>query len=116
MTDEQIDRWMKAFTISPLLKCGDKDKNLILFLFFLLYSTAVPHPGGTTPLHLAAANDHCDCVKLLILNGADYNAVDEQCRTSLYIAAQKGYEACVHAHLDSAIWKDILSIPVKNTG
>ena len=55
-------------------------------------------------------------MKLLILNGADYNAVDEQCRTSLYIAAQKGYEACVHAHLDSAIWKDILSIPIKATG
>ncbi|XP_060600674.1 ankyrin repeat, PH and SEC7 domain containing protein secG-like [Ruditapes philippinarum] len=78
--------------------------------------TAVPHPGGTTPLHLASANNHVSCVKLLIWNGADYNAVDERCRTSLYLAAQQGLAQCVHAHLDNAIWKDILSLPEKHTG
>lgn len=78
--------------------------------------TAVPHPGGTTPLHLAAAHNHVNCVKLLIWNGADYNAVDEKCRTSLYLAAQNGFADCIHAHLDNAIWKDILSLPEKHTG
>ncbi|KAL3864058.1 hypothetical protein ACJMK2_005767 [Sinanodonta woodiana] len=78
--------------------------------------TAVPHPGGTTPLHLAAISDHVACVTHLIWNGADYNAVDEKGRTSLYIAAQKGFERCIHAHLNNAIWRDILSLPVKETG
>ncbi|OWF45349.1 ankyrin repeat, PH and SEC7 domain containing protein secG-like [Mizuhopecten yessoensis] len=78
--------------------------------------TAFPHAGGTTPLHLAAANNHIDCVTKLIWDGADYNAVDEFGRTSLYIAAQKTFEDCVHAHLNNAIWKDILSLPSKQTG
>ncbi|GIY78030.1 hypothetical protein CDAR_232511 [Caerostris darwini] len=73
--------------------------------------TAVPHLGGTTPLHLAAMNDHVDCVKELIQYGADYNAVDERGRTSLYIAAQFGYEACALAHLRNAVGRDILSLP-----
>jgi len=57
-----------------------------------------------------------NCVKQLIWNGADYNAVDERCRTSLYVAAEAGFSDCVHAHLDNAIWKDILSLPEKYTG
>lgn len=73
--------------------------------------TAVPHLGGTTPLHLAAANNHVDCVKELIQYGADYNAVDERGRTSLYIAAQTGYDECVLAHLKNAVGRDILSLP-----
>ena len=85
-----------------------------MLLSFLL--SAVPHPGGTTPLHLAAANNHIECVRRLIWNGADYNAVDEKCRTSLFIAAQKAFGPCVHAHLDNAIWKDILSLPEKHLG
>ncbi|KAK3595843.1 hypothetical protein CHS0354_014665 [Potamilus streckersoni] len=82
----------------------------------LLQYKAVPHPGGTTPLHLAASSDHVACVTHLIWNGADYNAVDEKGRTSLYIAAQKGFERCIHAHLNNAIWRDILSLPVNETG
>ncbi|XP_064599919.1 serine/threonine-protein phosphatase 6 regulatory ankyrin repeat subunit B-like [Liolophura sinensis] len=77
--------------------------------------TAVPHVGGTTPLHLAALHNHTKCVMELIWNGADYNTVDELGRTSLYIAAQNGYEETIHAHLNNAIGRDILSIPVKDT-
>jgi hypothetical protein len=52
----------------------------------------------------------------LIWHGADYNAVDEYGRTSLFLAATFAYEDCVHAHLNNAIWKDILSLPVKDWG
>jgi ankyrin repeat protein len=48
------------------------------------------------------------CVKELILNGADYNAVDEFGRTSMYLAAQNGFNACILAHLDNAVGRDIL--------
>lgn len=73
--------------------------------------TAVPHLGGTSPLHLAAANNHVDCVKELIQYGADYNAVDECGHTSLYIATQNGFSECVLAHLKNAVGRDILSLP-----
>lgn len=85
-------------------------------LSMMLSIAAFPHPGGTTPLHLAASANNIECVTMLIWHGADYNAVDEYGRTSLYIAAQKSLEECVHAHLDNAIWKDILSLPAKDTG
>lgn len=77
---------------------------------------AVPHIGGTTPLHLATQNNHMPCIKELILNGSDYNAVDQIGRTSLYIAAEMGLEEAVLTHLRNAIGKDILSLPVQNTG
>ncbi|KAG8183242.1 hypothetical protein JTE90_014415 [Oedothorax gibbosus] len=77
--------------------------------------TAVPYLGGTTPLHLAAENNHVDCIQELIQYGADYNAVDELGRTSLYIAAQRGFAGCVLAHLKNAVGRDILSLPSYET-
>ena len=73
----------------------------------------VPHIGGTTPLHLATRSRHIDCIQELILNGADYNLTDEQGRTSLYIAAELGFEDAVLTHLRNAIGRDILSLPIK---
>ncbi|XP_023236163.1 serine/threonine-protein phosphatase 6 regulatory ankyrin repeat subunit B-like [Centruroides sculpturatus] len=78
--------------------------------------TASPYPGGTTPLHLAAAHSYVECVKELIQYGADYNAVDERGRTSLYIAAEAGYADCVLTLLRNAVGKDILSLPGLETG
>ena len=72
--------------------------------------------GGTTPLHLATQNRHIDCIRELILNGADYNAVDELGRTGMYIAAQLGYSDAVMVHLRNAIGRDILSLPINFTG
>ena len=76
---------------------------------------AVPHVGGTTPLHLATKENQIACLRELILNGADYNSVDELGRTSLYLAAELGYEEAVLIHLHNAIGRDILSLPVNTT-
>ena len=81
--------------------------------FYHLPGTRV---GGTTPLQLATNNNHVDCIRDLILNGADYNAVDETGKTSLYIASALGLEEAVMTHLRNAIGKDILSLPVSETG
>lgn len=67
-------------------------------------------------MHLAAKNNHLDCIRELILGGADYNAVDEDGRTSMYIAAEKGFEEAVLVHLRSAYGKTILSLPVRESG
>lgn len=75
----------------------------------------IPHLGGTTPLHLAAASNNIDCVKELIRYGADFNAVDEHGRTSLFIAAQLGFSECVLIHLREAVGRDILSLPSLKT-
>lgn len=81
-------------------------------VYFIL---AVPYPGATTALHLATKNKHCDCVKELILNGADYNATNQYGHTSLYIAAMQGSEDIVLTHLRNAVGRDILSLPVKDS-
>ncbi|XP_035673384.1 serine/threonine-protein phosphatase 6 regulatory ankyrin repeat subunit C-like isoform X1 [Branchiostoma floridae] len=77
--------------------------------------TAYPHPGGTTPLHLAATNDHVDCIRELIINGADYKSQDELGRTSLYISSYRQSEKGVLTHLQNAMGRDILSLPVYQT-
>ena len=51
-----------------------------------------------------------------MLNGADYNATDELGRTSLYLAANLGLEDCLLTHLKNAIGRDILSLPIKDSG
>ena len=76
----------------------------------------VPYPGATTALHLATKNNHNECVRELILNGADYNATNQYGHTSLYIAAQQGFEEIVLTHLRNAVGRDILSLPVKDSG
>ena len=72
--------------------------------------------ADTRPLHLAAKNNHLACVRELMLSGADYNAVDSQGRTSMYIAAEMGHEEAVLVHLNNAYGKTILSLPIRDTG
>lgn len=91
-------------------------RHLSNFYVFLALTVSVPYPGGTTALHLATKNRHNNCVKELILNGADYNQTNQHGHTSLYIAAQQGYEDLVLIHLDNAVGRDILSLPVQDTG
>ena len=75
-----------------------------------------PYVANTRPLHLAAQNNHISCILELMLNGADYNAVDSDGRTSMYIAAELGHEEAVLAHLNNAYGKTILSLPVNYSG
>lgn len=75
----------------------------------------MPQLSGTTPLHLASAKNHVDCVRILIRFGADINAVDEKGRTSLYIAAESGFQHCVLTHLKHCEGRQILSLPSLTT-
>lgn len=75
-----------------------------------------PYISDTRPLHLAAKNNHLDCIVELMMNGADYNAVDGNGRTSMYIAAEAGHEEAVLIHLSNAYGKTILSLPMTETG
>ena len=81
-----------------------------------LNAAVYPYIADTRPLHLAAKNNHLLCILELMLNGADYNAVDGQGRTSMYQAAEMGHEEAVLVHLNNAYGKTILSLPVKDTG
>ena len=81
-----------------------------------LNAAVYPYIADTRPLHLAAKNNHLSCILELMLNGADYNAVDGQGRTSMYQAAEMGHEEAVLVHLNNAYGKTILSLPVKDTG
>ena len=47
-----------------------------------------------TPLLYTADDGHAEVAKVLILNGADVNAVDKHKRTALHIAAQQKHVPC----------------------
>ena len=53
---------------------------------------------------------------MLILHGGDYNLTDADGHTSMYVAAMEGYTDCALAHLDSAVGRDILSLPSRVSG
>ena len=55
--------------------------------------------GGAKALHTAAANDHGDCVRLLVALGADVGVADEHGNTALHIAATVTALAAVRALL-----------------
>ena len=52
--------------------------------------------SGQTPLHLATDRGHIDCVKALILAGADVNSVDNDGISILQAAAIGGDKDCSH--------------------
>ena len=87
-------------------------KLLNVYLLIVVY----PYVADTRPLHLAAKNNHLSCIRELVQNGADYNAVDSHGRTSMYVAAEMGHEDAVLEHLNNAYGKTILSLPTKYSG
>eukprot|EP00058_Branchiostoma_floridae_P023619 XP_002609109.1 hypothetical protein BRAFLDRAFT_126136 [Branchiostoma floridae] len=86
-------------------------------LHALLEAGADPNKGTkySKPGAYTATNDHVDCIRELIINGADYNSQDELGRTSLYISSYRQSEKGVLTHLQNAMGRDILSLPVYQT-
>uniref|UniRef100_A0A8C5E907 Ankyrin repeat domain 44 n=1 Tax=Gouania willdenowi TaxID=441366 RepID=A0A8C5E907_GOUWI len=57
---------------------------------------------GRTPLHAAAFSGHMDCVQLLLSHDAPVDAEDEDGRTAVMMAAQKGRLGALDLLLNSA--------------
>ncbi|KAK7485830.1 hypothetical protein BaRGS_00022930, partial [Batillaria attramentaria] len=49
---------------------------------------------GCTPLRLAAAGGHKECVELLLSNEADVNVCDVKGQSALYVAVKNGHFSC----------------------
>jgi len=56
-------------------------------------------PGSCTPLHLAALHGHLEVARVLLVKGADPNAIDECGLTPLHWAASHGHDAVVSSLL-----------------
>jgi len=69
-----------------------KAKRYDLMEFLHSYGVKINHQDqfGTTPLHIAAANDDVDGICRLVEWGADVNLFDFRKRTPLHTAARKG--------------------------
>ncbi|CAP79205.1 Pc06g02120 [Penicillium rubens Wisconsin 54-1255] len=74
--------------VERLLKAG-ADPNTI---------SAIHHAAA--PLHCAARNGHEDVIKLLLKNGANVNAKDENEQTALHGAAGQGCESIIRVLLE----------------
>lgn len=53
-----------------------------------------------TALHLAAKNDHIDCVNYLLESGVNFSLLDSDKKTALYYACEKGCEQIVKSLVD----------------
>lgn len=65
---------------------------------------------GNTPLHLAAANGHLNCLSFLVSFGANVWCLDNDYHTPLDMAASRGHMDCVR-YLDSIAAKQITINP-----
>uniref|UniRef100_A0A3B4ZJE2 Uncharacterized protein n=1 Tax=Stegastes partitus TaxID=144197 RepID=A0A3B4ZJE2_9TELE len=65
---------------------------------------------GNTPLHLAAANGHHNCLSFLVAFGANVWTLDNDYHTPLDMAASKSHMDCVR-YLDSIAAKQITLNP-----
>lgn len=65
---------------------------------------------GNTPLHLAAANGHLNCLSFLVSFGTNVWCLDNDYHTPLDMAASRGHMDCVR-YLDSIAAKQITINP-----
>ena len=87
-------------TLYPGLKDERKPCDLEL-VRSLVEAGASIGAGSSTAIHTAAANDHGDCVRLLVDLGGDIQAVDETGNTPLHIASVVTALTAVRALLDA---------------
>uniref|UniRef100_A0A673WYZ6 Ankyrin repeat domain 52a n=1 Tax=Salmo trutta TaxID=8032 RepID=A0A673WYZ6_SALTR len=62
-----------------------------------------------TPLHVAAANGHTECLHMLVESGEEAdltNVTDTQGQTPLMLAVLGGHTDCVHLLLEKGAWPD----------
>uniref|UniRef100_A0A6Q2Z611 Ankyrin repeat domain 52 n=1 Tax=Esox lucius TaxID=8010 RepID=A0A6Q2Z611_ESOLU len=62
-----------------------------------------------TPLHVAAANGHTECLHMLVDSGEEAdltNVTDTRGQTPLMLAVLGGHAACVHLLLEKGAWPD----------
>lgn len=77
--------------------------SLNVFIFCFMAHRGDPDKcdlWGNTPLHLAAANGHLNCLFFLVSFGANIWCLDNDCHTPLDMAAAKNHMDCVR-YLDN---------------
>ena len=84
------------FEIAFLNACRKRKLDVVRRLLFekRVDVNEAKNDRGDTGLHIAAQYRHVDVVKVLIQNGADVNAVQEDKWTALHIAARNGHVPC----------------------
>ncbi|MDF2441475.1 MAG: hypothetical protein JWN98_2459 [Abditibacteriota bacterium] len=93
--------------ITPLFSAaGDGDINVVRLLIELGANVNKSGPYGI-PLHNAIAHRHTEVSELLIVKGADVNAIDEDGRTPLFNAAARGYVDLAHLLLANGARSDV---------
>ncbi len=77
---------------TPMHVAASKGKSDCLELLTLINASLVKEKNktGHTPLHLAAENGQLDCLKILIENGADAHALNEERQTPFHLAPKGG--------------------------
>ena len=58
-------------------------------------SVAYNNNGPNTPLHYAARHGHIECVRLLLMHGADWRSVNNFGETPLHCTAMRGHVDCM---------------------
>lgn len=71
---------------------------------------------GLTPLMVASAGGHAECVKLLLEAGAPWMALDRESRCAGEMALANGHQACVDLILEEAVRAELLFAAMSGRG